>query len=270
MSYEVTDFQTEVIQASYDIPVLVDFWASWCGPCRQLSPTLEGLADEAETWALVKVNTDEHPTEARQYGVRGIPNVKLFVDGTVEAEFTGALPKHAIRKWLDEHLPTETTSRVREARQALEAGDEETAVELLEEVVDTNGDHPEAKVIMARALAFRDPERARTLADAADVAEPSLRQTREAVQTITRLVALADDAEDLTDDPARDPCLQGASALAAKDFDTAAQRFIEAVQANRHFDDDGPRRACVALFTLLGPDHEVTKTHRRTFDMALY
>lgn len=270
MSYEVSDFQTEVIEASYDRPVLVDFWAPWCGPCRQLSPSLEALAEKAETWTLIKVNTDENPAESRQYGVRGIPNVKLFVDGTVEAEFTGALPRHAIQKWLDENLPNETTSRIREARQALESGDDDAAVNLLEDLVDQNGDHPEAKVIMARALAFRDPERAKTLADAADVAEPALRQTREAVQTVTHLILLAEKHDELPDDPARESYVKGARALADRNFDTAMQHFIDAVQANRSFDDDGPRRACIAIFTLLGPDHEVTSTYRRTFDMALY
>lgn len=270
MNYEVSDFQADVIQASYDQPVLVDFWASWCGPCRQLGPVLEEMADEADGWTLVKVNTDQNPTPARQYGVKGIPAVKLFVDGTVEAEFTGALPKSQIRRWLDENLPTEETRRIREARAALDSGDEATAAELLEPVVEKNGDHPEAKVLMARALAFTDPERARTLADSAQVADPSLRQTREAVQTVARLVDLADDPSDLPDADARTPYVKGAAALAEKDFDRAVRHFIDAVQADRTYDDDGPRRACVALFTLLGPQHDVTQRHRRTFDMALY
>jgi putative thioredoxin len=270
MGYEVNDFQTDVIQASYDQPVLVDFWAPWCGPCRQLGPVLEEMAGEADGWTLVKVNTDENPTPARQFGVRGIPAVKLFVDGTVEAEFTGALPKSQIRRWLDENLPTEETNRIREARTALDSGDEAAAVDLLEPVVKKNGDHPEAKVLMARALIFTDPERARTLADAAQVADPSLRQTREAVQTVARLVELADDPSPLPEADARTPYLQGAEALAEKDFDRAVRHFIDAVQADRSYDDDGPRRACVALFTLLGPQHDVTQRHRRTFDMALY
>lgn len=99
-------FQQEVIDKSHTKPVLVDFWAPWCGPCRILGPTLEKLARESEGgWRLVKINTDTHQDLARRYHVRGIPAVKLFVDGEVHDEFVGALPEHDVRQWLSRALP---------------------------------------------------------------------------------------------------------------------------------------------------------------------
>ena len=270
MGHEITDFQDDVLDASADQPVLVDFWAPWCGPCRQLSPVLESLAEAADDWTLAKVNVDDHQEAAQAYGVRGIPAVKLFVDGEAVAEFTGAKPEHAIKKWLEEHLPSEEKNRIEEARAALEAGNHAEAEQLLWPVLEDDPDHDEAQVLMARALAFKDPTRAETLAEAADVADPALRQTRDGVQTITRLLSLADAPSDLPEDSVKDTYLDAIQALSDQDFDTALSHFIDVVRTNRDYDDDGARKACVALFTLLGDDHPATQAHRRTFDMALY
>ena len=94
-------FQKEVLDKSHEKPVVVDFWAPWCGPCRVLGPTLEKLAKQNKgKWRLVKINSDRQPDLARRYGVRGIPAVKLFVDGAVVDEFVGALPEHEVKDWL--------------------------------------------------------------------------------------------------------------------------------------------------------------------------
>lgn len=106
MSYDVSDFQTEVLDASHEHPVLADFWAEWCGPCRALGPILEKLASEAEgRWRLAKVDTEAFPETAAREGVRGLPNVKLYVEGRVADEFLGALPEDQIREWLERTLP---------------------------------------------------------------------------------------------------------------------------------------------------------------------
>ena len=107
MEIEVTDenFEQEVVKKSETIPVLVDFWASWCGPCMMLGPTLEKIATEYEGKLIVaKAETDHNQTQAQKFGVMSIPSVKLFKNGEVIDEFVGAQPEATIKQWLDQKL----------------------------------------------------------------------------------------------------------------------------------------------------------------------
>ncbi|MCB0720131.1 MAG: thioredoxin [Bacteroidetes bacterium] len=106
MSNQYPDFfQKEVIEKSSEKPVVVDFWAPWCGPCRILGPTLEKLAKSSKgTWRLVKVNTDRNQDLSRQFGIRGIPAVMMFRDGEVVDQFVGVQPEPTIRRWLEPHI----------------------------------------------------------------------------------------------------------------------------------------------------------------------
>ena len=106
---ELVDFQSDVIEASKTSPVLVDFWANWCGPCLMLSPSLEKLAKEAgDSWNLIKVNTESQPELAVKYGIRSIPNVKMFINGEIAGEFIGALPEEEVKRWLELNIPKES------------------------------------------------------------------------------------------------------------------------------------------------------------------
>jgi putative thioredoxin len=158
---EVTDFDAEVLEASRERPVLVDFWAEWCGPCRQLGPILEKVAAEDDAgFTLAKVNTDLNPEVSQRYRISSIPAVKLFVDGEVVDEFIGALPETQVRRWLAEALPSETDDRVVAAGAALAAGDTQPAVAILEEVAREHPDDAAVVALLAHAIAFSDLERA--------------------------------------------------------------------------------------------------------------
>src|SRR3972149_5666314 len=117
-------FECDVVQASEKVPVLVDFWAPWCAPCRALKPILEKLAGEYQgRFLLAKVNSDEHPQLSARFGVRGIPNVKAFVDGKLADEFTGALPESGVRAFIDRLIPTPGEKLRRTARVLVTQGD---------------------------------------------------------------------------------------------------------------------------------------------------
>lgn len=271
MESDVANFEEEVIEASRTQPVLVDFWAPWCGPCRTLGPTLERLAEgNAGAWRLVKVNTDQNPDVSNRYGIRGIPAVKLFVDGEVVDEFTGALPEYAVKQWLEKALPSEHKKMLDRAEMEIDAGSEEAAEALLNGILEEDPGNPKARVLMAQVLAFKDPTRAAELVAGSAFAGPGFVQLEEAVKTIAQLFEQAEDDAALPEGDAKEAYVAGLAALRKRDFEQAIERFIEVIRTDRYYNDDGARRACVALFTLLGNDHPDVKQHRRTFDMALY
>ena len=268
MTYEITDFEADVIEASRETPVVVDFWAPWCGPCRVLGPVLEKLAGEADGWRLAKVNTDVHPEVSGRYGIRGIPAVKLFVDGAVVDEFVGALPEYAVKQWLEKALPSEGKRFVDEAEAALLAGDDARAEALLRQALAGEPDNPKAQLLAARLAVFDDPERAAELAAGAAFAGAGYVQLGEAVQTLARLLTL--DPNALPDAPGRDAYRTARAALARRDVDAALAAFIDVIRTHRYYDDDGARKACIALFTVLGEEHPAVRKHRPAFNMALY
>jgi putative thioredoxin len=268
MGFEVQRFEEEVIEASHKKPVVVDFWAPWCGPCRVLGPVIEKLAGEqSDLWDLVKVNSDDHPEISARFEIKGIPAVKMFVGGVVVDEFTGSLPEPAIRQWLEKALPSEAKNLLREAEQLWDAGDLAAAGELLDGVLENEPTNPTAAGLRAGLLAFSDPARALLLAQTAMTGEPRVVQIAEAVHTLSELLQKKDldDSEEGSQDYAA-----AVEALKEDRIKDVFPLLIEVLKKNRFLHDDAARKLGVSVFTVLGPVHPVTRAFRRTFDMWLY
>jgi putative thioredoxin len=269
MAFDVHDFETEVIQRSHQIPVLVDFWAEWCAPCRMLSPILEKLAGQSVgEWALAKLNTEEFPSVAAEYGIRSIPNVKLFHQGKVIGEFVGALPEPHIVQWLKKNLPSRNQPRIDEANILIAGGKFDQAQPLLEAVLAEEPANQQARVLLARTYLFENPAQAEQLAEQVD--DPEYSEMSDAVKTLAQLIALESDPGQLSDSPTRAGYLAAIGDLRNQRFEAALEKFIQLIRTDRYYDDDGSRKACIAIFKFLGEEHPTTLKYRRDFSSALY
>lgn len=281
MNYDLVDFSKDVLEACQTTPVVIDFWAAWCGPCKALTPTLEKLAKQAQgKWKFVKINTEEHPQIAAQFQIRSIPNVKMVYKGKLIGEFQGALPEAAVKEWLEKHLPEEFKGEPEEdpLDGFLEAGDLESARAHLE--AKARSGKAEAAEIMRYALL----ELPYNLVAAQEVValvkqEGKFELEKSAVETIAHLSEISKKGVPIN------PEAKGAVSNMTKVYEEAAkllfkqgdgnvesalQKFLEVLSIDRSLDDDGARKACLAIFAMLSEKHPITKAYRRRFSMSLY
>ena len=225
---EVKDFQKDVIEKSFDKPVLVDFWAEWCAPCRMIGPILEKLADEnKENWELAKVDTDKNQQIAMKYGVRGIPNVKLFRNGEVINEFTGALPEPAIKDWLKKSIPSKFADQIEHAKIYLKNGDIATARVMLEEIHKGDMNNSEVKVLLAKILLFENQKEALRLTQNVDGNLANI-ELAEAINTLADL--LNRDEKSFSDGEVKEKYLSAIDDIRKQNFDSALTKLIEIIR----------------------------------------
>ena len=260
------EFEKEVIQKSYEKPVVVDFWASWCGPCRTLGPVIEQLAlEQSARWDLVKVNTEDSSTIAKTYQIMSIPNVKLFYQGKPIAEFSGALPRQHILKWLEEHIPSPALKLLHQILEAEADQSVETTIQQLEDYIEVHPTIKEARVVLSEYVLYESPMKALSLIENIKLGDDFYERAedlRVIANLMIRELSATSSVETSLD--------QARTALKHGLLEPGINHLIEAVGYDKHFANDLPRRSVVALFRIWGSQHELTKKYRRRFDMMLY
>ncbi|MFN8112502.1 MAG: thioredoxin domain-containing protein [Solirubrobacterales bacterium] len=245
MVHDVTEatFQKDVLDRSHEVPVVVDFWAEWCGPCRQLSPALESEAGKrADGVDLAKIDVDTNQELATRFGVQGIPAVKAFIDGEVNGEFTGAIPPAQVKAFFDALVPSEAD--------VLAGSDDEAS---LRRALEIDPMQREAAIKLGRLLAAADD------ADGAREVLASFADDFEASAIVARIELGADD-----------PAADAGTAWDEGDHERALELLQEEIAAT---DDpervDLLRRIMVGIFTELGPTSELARDHRRRLALAI-
>jgi putative thioredoxin len=260
----VADFDEKVLAASQGVPVVVDFWAPWCQPCKILKPILEKLAAEyGGKFILAKVNSDENQELSARYGVRGIPAVKAFVGGQMVDEFSGALPEGQVRDFIAGLIPSPAEPLRQEALAAYAAGDLAKARSLMAQAINTDPTHDTAYLdFVELCLAAKEDD---ALAEARQVLDLVGERARDAdrVESLRARLQLASagsgvdvtalrgrieaDAADL------DARLQLANALAAAtDYRGAFEQLLAIVRQDRKWNEEAGRKTMLTLFTMLG------------------
>lgn len=277
---DARNFNQEVLEASKRVPVVIDFWAPWCGPCKVLKPMLEKLAIEyGGRFRLARINSDESIDLAREFNVRSIPDVRAMRDGKQVGAFVGALPLPQLRAFIDSLIPSPAELERTRAAGLRSAGDPEGAVAALRQALALEPGNEAARLDLAELLIER--KQADEAEGLLDVVRPHI-DWDERVENLRRSLAFAragasgEGAEKLQSRIAANPgdCearLAWANLLAGRaEYRKALDELLEIIRRNKDFQDGAARKQMLAIFALAATDGDLVSEYRRKLASALY
>jgi putative thioredoxin len=273
------NFQQVVMEDSKRVPVVIDFWAEWCGPCRALKPILEKLADEYQgKFVLAKINSDENQDLAAQFGVRGIPSVKAVYDGQIVDEFSGAIPESAVREFLGRIIPSPAEELRIKATGQRDAGDLAGALQTLAEASKLDTANEAVRLDAADILLeVGEPDEARRLLDSLSPATKLEDRTQQLLAKLNFAQAGQDGEDEQTlraritaapDD--MDARLRLANLLVASGrYEPGMDELLEVIRLDRSWNDDAARKTLLSVFSMLGGQGDLVAQYRRKLASAL-
>ncbi|WP_353735958.1 MULTISPECIES: tetratricopeptide repeat protein [unclassified Okeania] len=263
-----TTFATEVLKNSHKKPVLVDFYATWCGPCKMLKPILEKLVQEYD-FILAKVDVDHNPELAQTYGVEGVPDVKIVTQGEVKPGFVGVLSEPKLRNFLGElNLKSELETELETLRNLTKSGELKQAKNLLDQLFQK---YPRNISLIIEAAKFLVS--LNRLEEAQKLIETIGENNREfypQIQAVKGLIHFKQEAENPGDSELDKMYAQACSLTLSANYEEALKLFLDIVTRNRKYKNDGARKAMLAIFNILGDDNSTSKEYRKQLLLNLY
>jgi putative thioredoxin len=265
-----SDFEYEVIAYSNQVPVIVDFWAEWCQPCKTLTPVLEKLANDAQgLYRLAKVNVDDNPNLALRYNVRSIPNVKAFRDGQVVSEFLGLQPEPRVREFLRNIAPSQIDLLLEKGQSQLESMSWTEATSSFKQFLAKSPNHPAGMLGLLKAyLMLGNYTGAKSLMDEFPSSPEYAR-----MQTLIPLFDVLSSettADGSIDDPLLAAYYNFIRLIRRRNIPAAMDGAIDILRQDKHYKNDNVRKILLGLFEVLGENHPLAQQYRRELAMVLF